>query len=242
MRTLLIDLDSLLDTRLGVLASLNQDAASLLVKSNTYWDRDRNDWTSLTNGLVTTDAFEEAWSLRTGDILPLSTMSGIFMVAISLLTDFQQNVAEGLVNDDIRIEVNLHPYTLSDDEQEGLKEALQAMFYKGLVITFCNWSKDTLTPSELISRYDAAIMYDFIPWMKRHAFGLAKIRAPDFNLLVPRLFERDVSQLTMEEKQNEILAFRMWLHLYIDVDFIEPRWYSMFRPGIDKPTENDLPS
>jgi hypothetical protein len=241
VRKLLIDLDSLLDTRLGVIAALDSHSASHLVTSSRYWERERNDWERLTNGRVTNEQFEEAWKARTGDILPLSTMTGIFLVVINLLMDFQKVVAEGIVDDDIRIEVNIHPYVLSDDEQEAILGALKRLFYKELVITFCDWSLDALTPQELITRYDGAFMYDFVPWMKRHAFALAKCRAPDFCLMVPRLFEKDVDQLTMEEKQNATLVFRAWLHLYMSIDFIEPKWFSMYRPGIDTPAKNDLP-
>ena len=77
-KRILIDIDTLLDTRLGLLHTLNPEAVKRVVVNDRYWLRDYDDWEVLTEGLVTKSQFDDAWKQRTTDILQHSMMTSIF--------------------------------------------------------------------------------------------------------------------------------------------------------------------
>ena len=80
IRRILMSMDVLLDTRLGVMANINPAAATHLVLNRDYFDRDYDDWFTLTGGLVTKDQFDEAYANRGGLIPTLPLMQALRQV------------------------------------------------------------------------------------------------------------------------------------------------------------------
>lgn len=235
MKRVLIDLDSLLDTRLGVLAVNDPESAEVVVGKEAYWEREHDDWAGLTNGRVDNTTFVQWWKARDAAVLRASMMSGMLMVLGQLLSEYNRNQQEGIVHEDIALEINLHPYTLTTEEIEELSHVLQETLYDDLVVSVSSYTREDLTPAVMNKRYAAVIMYDFAAWIKQHCFNIGKQRCPGLNVIVPRLFEKDPSDLTVGQKQEEILGFRLWLMEYIDFDFIDVRWFSL----INAPPEED---
>ncbi len=234
MRKVLIDLDSLLDTRLGVLAGLDEAAVRTVIGTPAYWQREHTDWHVLTGGRVTNETFQSAWKARGNDDLRRSVMTGIILVLSRVLTEYNRNMQEGIVEDDVCLEVNLHPYSLEYDELEELEGVLHELLYPELTVSFCSRPLEELTPKVLNETYAAVFLYDFPPWIKHHCFNLGKQRCPGLNVVVPKLFEKDPRELTKEQKQEEIFGFRLWLMEYIDFEFVDVEWFSMLRPSKEK--------
>ncbi|MFO5736502.1 hypothetical protein, partial [Klebsiella pneumoniae] len=77
-------LDSLLDTRLGTNRLLNKDAANKLVTNGQiYWHREMDDWTKLTDGLVTNEQFVEAYSKPGGGNTAETIHYSIYLLILS---------------------------------------------------------------------------------------------------------------------------------------------------------------
>jgi len=230
MKTILVDLDSLMDTRLGVLETLDPELAKVVAQRGDYWDREHTDWSVLTNGQLTHDAFLEKWKARDNDTLRASMATNLIPVIAKILADYNQNVQDGMVKEDVTLEVNVWPYALELEEMEDLEAALQYHLYQSLPVTFVSRPMEELTPKVLHDHYAAVIMFDFQPWIKHHCFNIPKQKCPGLNIIVPKLFERDPSQLSTEEKEEEIVGFRIWLMEYVDIDFIDVKWFSLIRP------------
>lgn len=237
MQCILIDMDCLLDTRLGTVATLSAEAANHLVGSDLYWVRENDEWEALTGGLVTNDAFRDAYAQRDHHVLKKSVVSGIPSMLLRILTEHNVNLRDGLGTKDLGIEINLWPYEFSDEERDTLEAILRGFTYRDLPITFCSRPHDTITPVILKERYAAWIMYDFQAWMKRHCFAVGKEACPDVTLIVPRLFEKDVSTLTKERKQEEIMDLKLWLAGYLNLEFVDSGCFSMMRLPTN-PTED----
>lgn len=234
MRKVLIDLDSLLDTRLGVLAGIDETATQQVIASPAYWNREHTDWAVLTNGKVTNDTFHAAWVARGKADLQRSVMTGIMVVLSRVLTEYNRNMQEGVVEEDVCLEVNLYPYELEYEEHEALEEVLHELLYPELTVSFCYRPMEELTPKVMNDHYAAVFLYDFPPWIKHHCFNLGKQRCPGLNVIVPKLFERNPHDLTKEQKQDEVFGFRLWLMEYIDFEFVDVEWFSMLRPSKEK--------
>jgi hypothetical protein len=232
MKVLYTDLDSLLDTRLGVMATLDPGAAQSLVKQKTYWDREQDDWERLTQGKITQEAFKAAWAVRGIEVLKSSVASQLFLVLNQLFGDFHLINMEGLTKSDLRLEVNVHPYNLNSDEIETLTGVLKELLFPELMVTFISRPLKELTPTFWFQHYSGALIYDFPGWLKTHCWELGRLKGRDFNLIVPRLFEKDPDTLSQEEKKREFFTFKLWLLEHIDIDFIEPRYFSAVPPDV----------
>lgn len=230
MKHILIDLDSLLDTRLGVLESIDPALTRQVIQSNTYWDREHTDWSVLTQGKLSNEDFLACWRDRDNRVLQASMMTAMIPVLGKILADYHRNMKDGVVEVDVGVEVNIWPYGLEYDDLEVIREALHQYLYDDLEVTFCSRPLTELTPQVMHEHYSAVVLFDFQPWIKHHCFNIAKQRCPGLNLIVPKLFESDPSKLSVESKEEEIIGFRLWLLEYIDIEFIDAQWFSMFRP------------
>lgn len=225
-----IDADTIFDTRIATIAQLNQDVAKDLMRSNDYWIRESDHWSKLTMGRLTDQQVTEKYAKRNNDTLHASVMTGIIAPLIRILGENEIAINEGRPNSDISIDVNIYPYTLDD---EGMELFTQLFTYRlgfSPTITFRSWPARHLTPTFLTSNYAVAFMYDFNGWLKQHLSALVLNRTQGFNLIVPRLFEHDVSRLSIEDKQDEVLAFKVFMLEYMNINFIDPSCFSMFRP------------
>lgn len=227
-----IDLDSLLDTRLGVISELDPTALEYMIKDGRYWARVYDDWSTLTDGRVSDEQFTVAWDNRTHETLKASMLTEIFGPLRNIMTLYTQNVKEGHVEKPLCMTVNMHPYGLSDDEQEAIAEALMYHVGARFEVFFVSIGPDELTPTLLFSRYEAAIMYHFHSWIVKHGFALANQPTPDFVLMVPRLFTKDPTDLTQEAQKDEFLVTALQLRYYINVEFIGSHCFSMLHPYV----------
>lgn len=232
MKRIYIDIDSLLDTRLGLLQTIDPELVKRVVVKDAYWHRNHTNWDALTDGGITTEKFDEHWAARTSDILPHSMMTDILAPLKSVTLMNEVNILDGIVKDRLALTINIWPYNIGIDVQEALTQALHHYLMDDLPITYIDNDLTTYTPVDMINEFEQAFMFDFHWWLRKHAFALSKVRAPGFTLILPRLLEKDPSDLTLEEMKAEIFQFQMVLRYYIDIDFIDARCFSMYRPKI----------
>lgn len=232
IKRVLIDLDCLLDTRLGLINHLNPEVASRIAKQEHYWSRDFTDWELLTEGEITNEQFNTAWKERGNDVIKQSMMTSIFLPLESTLATHRINKEEGLSDFDVALVINEWPYTLSDDVHDAIKEAVRFHLSGNPLVIFTRTSLDELTPQHMVDNYHQVYMFDFLPWIKRHGFALEKIHAPDLTVVVPRLFDQDPHDLDTEQKKKDIFFFQMITRYYFELQFIEVEYFSMFRPDV----------
>lgn len=237
LKRILVDLDTLLDTRLGVVNFVSKEAASYLIKNEAYWDRENDFWEPLTGGLITQAQFDEAWAARGGnnsaDVLNGSVLSGIQPFIMRVLTEDLVNRANlmGDDMDDVGITVNTWPYSLSLNEIEDMRDITEYLFGP-IHIEIVDIPLSEITPEFLDKHFSAVVTYNFLEWIKLHYEGLAKARMNDFNFISARIFEHDVSKVSIDEKKTAVDMFRIEKLIHMDFEFIDARHFSMFRPTI----------
>lgn len=231
MRTLLLDIDALFDTRLGTVAVHRPEAASALATNPAYFEREYTDWADLTQGVVDNDTFNAWYASRDETVLRRSMVSGIITFLARLFAEHHRNIIDGLHQDTLDIVINTYPYRVSDNEKTELIAILQdRIFFPDLGVDFCHLSLDELTPDHLDSHYSSAILYDFPTWMKKQCWALAKHPCYGLDMVVPKLFERDPRDLSVEERKKDILGCRISLVEYLSLNFIDAQHFSMLRP------------
>jgi hypothetical protein len=79
----------------------------------------------------------------------------------------------------------------------------------------------------LNANFAAAVMYEFPEWVKLHKDELYQTKLNCFNFIAPKIFEVDVSETPIDQKQASLNAFRMLHLLYMDFEFIDAKYFSV---------------
>jgi hypothetical protein len=212
------------------LGLLYPTVATELLKRDDYWFRESDHWHKLTKGKISEAEFAEHYAKRDNATLQASVMTNIFAPLIKMVGENQIAINDGRPNKEIAIVVNIWPYRLDDLEMEAFVQCFNYRLGFEPRITFVSWPLSALTPALLTNNYALAFMYHFNDWIKIHLKNLVSNRTQGFNLIVPRLFEHDASKLSIEDKQDEITKFRLYLMEYMNIHFIDASNFSVFRP------------
>ncbi len=233
IKRLLISLDVLLDTRLGVLSTLDKEASEYAVSTKAYWEREHDDWYKLSGGRVTTEAFNKAYAERggdnTADTLNASVLSNSLPVIHRILGE--ETLAH-MNNKTIQLEqlvvnIDYHPYVLPIELRDELYGIAKELFGESTNIELVNLGYKATTPVHLRENYACFITYDFHAWMQLHFQSLSEQRMTDFTLIGPKLFEKDVSKLDIEVKKRELMRFKLEKLLYMNFEFIDASYFSI---------------
>lgn len=233
LKRILTPLDVHLDTRVGTIARLNQDAARALMVGTDYWTRENDFWFRMTNGLITDDEFNEAYAERGGKntlaTISSSVRSGITPFIIRLLADDHINRMSqmGDPEDQIGLTINYWPYDLDSNMIEWLRDIMHELYGQTTVIELISVPMTEVTPQFLNENFAAAIMYEFPEWIKMHAVELGKIRINCFNFIAPKIFEADVSEMSIDAKKQVLNAFRREKLIHMDFEFIDAKYFSL---------------
>jgi hypothetical protein len=115
---ILIDLDSLLDVRQGVLSRLLQDDKALAdyVASEAYNFREMDDFSAVVN----MQRYKTLYTNPTKDIVSNSTITYLFTVLKKKILDIEKRNVSHNETKALEILVNTYPFKLSEEEQSSL--------------------------------------------------------------------------------------------------------------------------
>lgn len=233
IRRILMSMDVLLDTRLGVMANLNKEAAAKMVANRDYYDREYDDWFVLSDGLVTNEQFADAYAQR-GGINTAATLNASFETGIApflyqLLSEADINTIDGMTaeGNEIGLAINTAPYTLSISERADLVSIIQAKYGHDLQVKLVNYQLHELTVERLADEFCGLIIYEFAEWFKYHHLAITGALLSDFNVIHPKLFDADPSELTVDDRKQAMIGFRLITQHNLDINFIDAKYFSV---------------
>lgn len=233
IRYMLIPLDCLLDTRLGVLSNLSKAAAHAVASNPTYWERDYNDWWTLSGGLVSNEAFNEAYAARgganTAQTINASFETGIAPVLYRMLGDADINRLDGMTEEgnEIGIAINMYPFVFEPAVRLELIAIMQEKYGLDLHIKLVSHAMEDLTVPLLADQYGGMMIYDFPEWFKHHHEVILKSAMSDFNVIYPKLFDADPGELSIDDKKADLHRFRLITQYSMDFSYIDARYFSV---------------
>lgn len=236
---LLVDLDVLLDTRLGTLRQHFPECVPEVTDSMKYWARKHEDWSKLTSGRVSNEMFGAAYAKRNEDTLKQSQLTGIIDYLIRIATSYQSSVQIEQQQHPFTLVINLHPYQLDDETIEALELTLLSYHFSAMYMSIevVNLSEEELTPSYMIDNFTGYLTYNHLSYIQTHtqaliaqqelSFGTRPLS--QFSLVGPLLFEKDPTPLAPEEQQKHVGKIKLVMSEFIGFDYIDPFYFSEFR-------------
>ena len=231
----LVEMDALLDTRLAVLASLDQEAAVKALASPEYYGRQIDDFSALTG--VSREAFKDAYTKRDVEMLKRSIMTMVPLMLNELIGKLEQDEAESPYVDSVEVEVNVWPYELDHDELDGLQKAIMAYSGVETPVRMVRTHPMELTPAFIKAQYTGMILYNFRDWFEYHKDAFATTKAPGLIILAPALWGEKIptpEEYLTEGVNPDISPFLLAEVALLDcfqLQLLQPAIFSIRHPG-----------
>lgn len=202
---ILVDIDLLLDTRLGVLETLYPGISEELLK-NGYYDRFSDNFSLISNRVDQT-LYETTYKSRNKTHLMATGPTGFFIWLSHELTRILRDSAKAPIYDQFFLDINFNSQyrDLSQAERQEIMEVCGDVFNAEFSIEEVNLKPENLTPYFLNNNYNQAMMYNYIQWFEHHypqdlqADDLDKkqLRLPNCDIMAPGIVKNHV-------KKNEL--------------------------------------
>lgn len=188
-----IDLDSLLDTRLGCLATISDDYAANAMKRN-YFRREADSFPDMS-----LEDFKEAYTQRDINVLKRSILTNIVTLLDSFIKSSMEDIAGGGQNGGLVICVNTWPYVMEQEDQIALINVLQLRLGNRIEVVAIHISDADLTPTHCKATYAAMVRYSFHDWVELHVEEWKKVKMPAVALYAPMLYATIPTSQQLEE-------------------------------------------
>ncbi|QVW55255.1 hypothetical protein pEaSNUABM29_00215 [Erwinia phage pEa_SNUABM_29] len=226
-RRFLVDIDTLFDTRLGLAQVLQPDVMDKL-DLEIYRRRFTDAWAEV----VGIQNWDEVFAKR--DKRALQT-AGPTEFLLTLKNEVQAMLLSIQMHSPIerpQLTFNLWPYMdLNDEERQAFLENLRAYYHMVNVEVVCI-SHDELTPGRLASAWDGWVMYDWYPWIKKHANGFGK-PIPEFTITRPSMLTSELTAETIalikRDGANPFKESTRYLAQYVTTDVKDTAMFSLRR-------------
>lgn len=171
---ILVDLDTLFDTRMVLVDILNP---TYFASANNYDTRTRDNFNCL-GGMI----FHTFYKNRNKGILRNSLPSNIHSI-INQSFYLELNDIDVNDDDDFKLFINTYPYNLVEEEKSFLIESVKPLTkYKNIEII--NFSHEELTPKWVNSNVKMVIMYDGLKWLNKHVAKKTIVNHPLVSILL----------------------------------------------------------
>ena len=202
-----VDLDSILDTRLAVLADIDEDIPKKVLSDlNWYYNRNLDEFPN-----IDAKRFKEIYATRTEDVLPLSVMTNIMVLLQSCVKSVLNDQANGLPSADIEFVINCYPYNLDPEEQKAIANAVSYHLAGAYTVEVTSFKIETLTPQFCKEEFCIMIMYDLYQWINCFSDELTKKGIPTVTVISPAIYynERPTDKDFEKVKKVGVDPFRL---------------------------------
>jgi hypothetical protein len=236
---LLLDIDCLFDTRMGTLIDLDPKVTTYL-SGKAYRERLLDDYTALTQGHITTEAFNARYAKRDLDVLKKSLITGMVPVLITYVEGLKERLFRKVDVSAINIDINIHPYVIPGPFLESIKNCLRHLLPPYVQVGVGSYSRQQLDPEFFDRYYNGWVTYDIHSWLEVHGDALLGKPLNGLSVIVPKLFSKEPG--AFETNEGEVfreadkhglfeLVMQDFLHIehmpVVDFCFIVPGSYRM---------------
>ena len=216
---LLIDLDSILDTRLPILTGIDRDIAKKVQSKGVYKNRVSDSFEYISH-----DVFREIYKSRTKRVLQTPLPTGI----VNLITEYTLETKSRLIDykrdDKLTVYVNIYPYRLNKEEIEIIKSRVHDIIPDFSSVEIVDKSIKEITIDFLIDNINVFIMYNGIEWLKYH-MDIGELRRksiPNILFIVPKL----IGEIGRGSNEEYFKEMSKQTKPFIDLNFLPTKYFS----------------
>lgn len=196
IEAVLVELDCLLDTRLGTIARLSPEAAVTALQ-NGYHNRSIDTFTG-----VDSEAFKQLYAQRDEQTLMVSTVTNLTLSLARLVAGIADQIFSRPFHNGVEMIVNLYPYLLNEEVQTEIGRAIAARIVDHCPVKLVRITPEELTPQHCKAAYAMMVMYDPHTWMNLHAEAFKYTQIREIALLAPAIYFNKVP--TVEELSHAV--------------------------------------
>lgn len=232
-KRILIDLDSLLDTRLGTLACIDVELARKAADLD-YHDRLSDEMGVLFNDSSLTERFKEEYKKRGEQVLQASVCTRMVLFINEMTNAIETMMLDDPTITDLEVHVNTWPYDISKELTEEIVMAVDHYTSVKATVKAVSLSMEEQTVSRLKQVYSGFIVYDLDSWLNAHIEEFRETKIPTVSLYTPALFhnkvptEQEIESLGIGDL-SPFDAVRMSLAECIEVNFMPVSEFSLIR-------------
>lgn len=217
----LTDLDTLFDTRMGVIESYGSSVVEEVVKGG-YFHRLIDIFAG-----VDMEDYAQRYLKRDEAVLRKSMVTPVLQeIRRFMWKTLAANVSTPL-NKRPRLVVNLHPYQLSNSFIETIRHGLILMTEKQMEVVLLDQKPEDIPLKHIKEHYAMIAMYHYAEWLENLTLNkqLEKTQCPHVLLLGPRLV-RDVKGLSLMKTTDVFDAVERYSSLFFKVKLMDSKAFS----------------
>jgi hypothetical protein len=240
----LVELDVILDTRLGLMDVLHPETAVKLISNPTYFRRKTDHFEALCG--YPDKAYEEAWKTRTKEVLAHSINTpALDMLHYSVL-EAEHRAATHPAFSGVRVDINIYPYDLNEEERTCMALSIAQRAGWKAPIRIVNQPPQYYDPKMVKEDYDVMMLYNVNAWLDAHKVALTGFdRIPGVTLYLPRLMpeEKVPTEIGDWRKYGAKMPVDIFEAVtYACAEFIALEWVPINHYCIAYPGVNDIPA
>lgn len=224
-----VELDCLLDTRIGTVAMISEDLATQVLK-NGYHQRLEDTFKD-----VNPIEFKERYNNRNIDTLKYSTITTVIPLLRHLCTLIYEETISRPYHSGPEIILNIYPYFMTDETVTAIRSAVERWMGLMTPVTISRIEPKDLKPV-LCKDFSLMIMYDPTVWFNENLEELLKKPLRDVTLYIPKLYrnrqdktDEEIAKDT-EEVMDPFSALDLIMKPIIDINQLEVYYFSIFDP------------
>lgn len=200
---LLVDIDTILDTRLSLLYSLDSGIAKKVVDSKKYHYRKKDNF-----GNISSDIFNALFRDRNKSLLKLATLTPMCGIIRAHYGDIKLDP----INLDAKLSpciyLNTHPYNFTLEEMKNIQFAMDKLVPNAEVKVIA-LSNAQLHPDWINGRILNMYKYDGIDWLEYHTAtgSIQKNPLIHVNLVIPAISNGMIKESSLTKKHFNEMTF-----------------------------------
>ncbi|QKE54460.1 hypothetical protein ACSA002_1460 [Salmonella phage vB_SalM_SA002] len=224
----LVQLDALMDTRLGTLKRLSPDGAELI--RTTWYHKRTSDQFDRNGSKINQAAYTALYSARDEETLKLSMMTQLPKYLMTLIARLTSTQGMPLLSQQFKIDINYYPYELSEQVLTAIQVAMETYTNGAAEINMVYYAPEDLTVTMVKSCYDIVFLYDFNEWLMQHTKEFEKAQIPEVRMVAPKLYLKDVPSQLLEKVNHEEYVWEQMSMVFmglVGVVFMDANLYSI---------------
>lgn len=231
---ILVDIDCLLDTRIGAASMLSPEHTAKVLGES--WSKRTKDSVILDGAPFSSQDYNTLLNSGSKDVLKHSLPTLMTNFIYGTIRDYDMEPTTGSSYNKHHVVVNLAPYSFSKEECDLLIEILESRIPNAESVTVTAVPLHLLTPAYLRStNVTHYIRYDLQTWLDMYVEILLGDPIPSIFMHCPKLLVKEVSEMDNPDEVSEALksmspyeAMELQFAMYVALRFIDAGYFSIF--------------